>query len=135
MGKRGRKPASELTVRPATGVMVIKRPDPPDYLSEEAQAEWRKVVGGLAADYFGPATHGMLEAFCRDTVATRQVDQRIQNLSEEATVWDWSRLLAMHREEAKAMANIAVRLGIASVSRSSRFTSARPSPGPQPWED
>ena len=103
----------------AGGVLVARRPDPPDHLSDEAAAEWRDVVNSLSADHFSRALHPLLEAYCRHAVAARVIDRLIQELDERegATQSDYGRLLAMHERESRALASIGVRLGIACASR------------------
>jgi len=103
----------------AGGVLVARRPDPPDHLSDEAAAEWRDVVNSLSADHFSRASHPLLEAYCRHAVAARRIDQMLQGLNEEegATRADYDRLLVMHERESRALASIGVRLGIACASR------------------
>ena len=45
MGARGRKSSAELTLlQRAEEVLVVRRPDPPDHLADEARMEWREVV-------------------------------------------------------------------------------------------
>jgi hypothetical protein len=77
----------------------------------------------------------MLEAYCRHTVATRRIDQMLQNLEadEGATRADYDRLLVMHERESRALASIAVRLGIACASR---LQNAKPISGiaGKPWD-
>jgi phage terminase small subunit len=81
MGSRGRKSGAELTlVARAEEVLVARRPDPPDHLSDEAAAEWRDVVNSLSADHFSRASHPLLEAYCRHAVAARRIDQMLQGL-------------------------------------------------------
>jgi phage terminase small subunit len=120
MGSRGRKSGAELTlVARAEEVLVARRPDPPDHLSDEAAAEWRDVVNSLSAEHFSRASHPLLVAFCRHAVAARRIDQMLQGLNEEegATRADYDRLLVMHERESRALASIGVRLGIACASR------------------
>jgi len=119
MGARGRKLGAELTLaQRAEEVLVARRPDPPDHLSDEAAAEWREVVNSLPADHFSRATHPH-EAYCLHAVARRVIDRLIQQLDEResATRADYGRLLVMHERESRALASIGVRLGIACASR------------------
>jgi hypothetical protein len=113
MGSRGRKSGAELTlVARAEDVLVARRPDPPDHLSDEAAAEWRDVVNSLSADHFSRASHPLLEAYCRHAVAARRIDQMLQGLQEEgATRADYDRLLVMHERESRALASIGGEIG------------------------
>ena len=134
MGARGRKSAAELTlVRRTEEVLVVRRPEPPDFLSDEAQAEWIAVVGSVPADHFSRAVQPILEAYCRHAVATRRIDGMLQALDtdEGATRVDYDRLLVMHEREARALTALAVRLGIASAThlKTKPVSGAR-----KPWE-
>ena len=119
MGARGRKSSAELTLAArAEGVLVARRPDPPDHLSDEAATEWREIVNSLPADHFSRATHPMLEAYCRHAVQARQIDRMQQDLdNQEGATPDYDRLLVMRERESRALASIGVRLGIACASR------------------
>jgi phage terminase small subunit len=66
----------------AEEVLVARRPDPPDHLSDEAAAEWRDVVNSLSVDHFSRASHPLLEAYCRHAVAARVIGRLIQELHE-----------------------------------------------------
>jgi hypothetical protein len=83
MGARGRRSSAELTLlQRAEEVFVVRGPDPPDHLSDEARMEWREVVNSLPADHFCRGMHPLLEAYCRSAVAARVIDRLIQGLDE-----------------------------------------------------
>ena len=128
MGARGRKSAAALTLRRPARVLVVERPSPPVSLSDEAAAEWREVVGSLPADHFGRAVQPLLEAYCSNVIAMRDIDQRIQALTgnESDALGRYDRLLTMRGREAGRMAVLAVRLGFACASR---LSSAKPVQG------
>ena len=134
MGARGRKSAAELTtLRPAD---VPAWPDPPAHLSEEVQAEWRAVVTSLPPEYFSPPTFSMLEAYCCHAVMARRIAQRIQKLDKNAPLSEYGRLLSMHNRESRALASIAVRLGLAhSTARPLNGRHQGPRPWDKPWID
>jgi phage terminase small subunit len=135
MGARGRKSASALSlVARAEEVLVVKRPDPPDCLSDEGRAEWREVVNAVPADHFSRAIYPVLEAYCRHAVAARKIDQMARALEDDpvATRADYERLLVMHERESKALATLAVRLGIASATH--LRTKPATGGGRKPWE-
>jgi phage terminase small subunit len=136
MGARGRKSKAELTlVRNRAEVLVLRRPEAPDDLSDEAAAEWREVVASCDADHFSRATYSILAAYCRHAVATRRIDQLIKNMEEgdEWSVGMYDKLLVMHERESRALASLAVRLGIASVSRAAQKIGGSKSYD-KPWE-
>jgi len=66
-------------------------------------------------------------------VAARVIDRLIQGLDERegTTQADYDRLLVMHERESRALASLAVRLGIACASKIQRPIS---SPTSKPWE-
>jgi phage terminase small subunit len=131
MGARGRRSNAELTLLQRAEEVVVRRPDPPDHLSDGARMEWREVVNSLPADHFSRGMHPLLEAYCRSAVAARVIDRLIQELDERegATQADYDRLLVMHEREARALASLAVRLGIACATRGPIS-----SPTSKPWE-
>jgi phage terminase small subunit len=134
MGARGRRSSAELTLlQRAEEVLVVRRPDPPDHLSDEAALEWREVVNSLPADHFSRATHPILEAYCRHAVATRRIDQLIRELEvAEGSRADYDKLLVMHERESRALASLAVRLGIASAMQLQKPKAV--SADRKPWE-
>src|SRR4249919_3863804 len=123
MGARGRKSSAELTlVQRAEEVLVVRRPNPPDCLSDDAAAEWREVVNTFAADHFPRATYPILEAYCCHAAQRRKVRQLIENTEEgEGSVGEYDKLLAMHERESRALAALAVRLNIASATHAKKI--------------
>ena len=95
--------------------------------------EWREVVNSLPADHFCRGMHPLLEAYCRHAVARRYIDRLIQGLDERegARQADYNRLLVMQEREGRALASLAVRLGIACASKIQRPIS---SPTRKLWE-
>ena len=138
MGARGPRPAAALTVVPkGTGVVVVKRPDPPGSLSGEAADEWRVIVASMSADYFVRPMYPVLEAYCMHTAALRDIHRRLTNLDEDdkATVQMYNLLLDMHARESRMLAMQAVRLGLAYATREFKaFGGKKASTGPKPWD-
>lgn len=131
MGARGRKSSAELTVvQRAAEISVVRRPEPPAFMSDEAAAEWRAVVDTFAADHFNRGLQPVLEAYCDHAVARRKIEQLIRNL-EEGDDWTpnrYSYLREMHDRESRSLAALAVRLKIANATHipaSSRAIVAR----------
>jgi len=120
MGARGRKSSAELTVVPS--VLVIRRPEPPACLTDEAAAEWRAVVDTFAADHFNRGLQPVLEGYCEHAAARRKIGQMLKEAEEERddgdapTVASYDRLLLMHERESRALAALAVRLRIANAT-------------------
>lgn len=136
MGARGRKSSAALTiVQRAAEIMVVKRAEPPECLSDEEAAEWREVVGTFPAEHFHRAIHPLLEAYCSHAVARRRIEQLIRNLEEgdEWTPNKYSYLREMHDRESRSLAALAVRLNIATATHVPK--SSRPAPISKPlWE-
>src|SRR5262245_46837718 len=122
MGARGRKSSAELTVAArAAQVLVVKRPEPPEWLSDEAAAEWREVVATFAADHFNRALHPVLEAYCQHAAARRTIGLLLKEAVEEKdgevpSAGYYDKLLVMHERESRALAALSVRLGIATAT-------------------
>ena len=137
MGVRGRKSSTELTlVQRAEEVLVVKRPDPPDFLSEDAQAEWREVVNSLPADHFSRAQHPTLEAYCTSAAERRRIGDWIQDyLANGEGEVSYPKLLEMHDAQARSIAMLGVRLGILSATNVTRVRSLAGGREPKkPWE-
>ena len=139
MGARGRKSRAELTlVQRAEEVLVVRRPEPPEVLSDEAAAEWREVVNSLPADHFSRAVHSMLEGYCTAAAEVRRIDQLIQDLreSDQGSLGAYDKLLAMHDRQMRLVSMLAVRLGIGSATNVTRVRSLAGGRdvGSKPWE-
>jgi hypothetical protein len=83
--------------------------------------EWREVVGTFAADHFNRALHPVLEAYCQHAAARRTIGQLLKEAVEEKdgeapSAGYYDRLLVMHERESRALAALAVRLGIATAT-------------------
>jgi phage terminase small subunit len=136
MGARGRKSSAELTlVRPAEEVLVVKRVDAPQSLSDEAKYEWREVVNSLPADHFSRSVQCLLEAYCCHAVEARKIDGWIQNVEEkEDFLRNYDRLLAMRERETRAAAMLSVRLGLSSATNVTRVRTLAGGREPRkPW--
>jgi hypothetical protein len=59
MGVRGRHGVAELAVIGPSGIETVRRPEPPDELTDEQATEWRAIVNRLGADWFPRETHPM----------------------------------------------------------------------------
>jgi hypothetical protein len=136
VGVRGRKSSAELTlIQRAEEILVVRRPDPPDYLGEEAAAEWRAIVNSMPADHFNRAVQPILEAYCGHAVAVRRIDQLIRDLEDgEGTVGAYARLLTMRGQESRSLGSLAVRLALAYATREFKSFGGKKEGGPRPWE-
>lgn len=132
MGTRGRKSAADLALVTPDG--SVSRPRPPAELTSEQADEWRSVVNSLPAEQFPRAVHGLLAGYCRHAVALRHVGQLIDahEQEEQVDIQTYDRLLKMQERETRCLASIAIRLGIASVTRPD--ISKTPGSLKKPWE-
>lgn len=137
MGARGRVSGAALSVVSGGLVSSIRRPDPPEELSDEQATEWRAVVSRMPAEWFQRETHGLLVQYCRHVVAARRVAQLIaQHEDDDAhfNVDDYDRLLKMQEREGRAMSSLATRMRISQHATYDK-TKKKPIEAPQPWKD
>lgn len=151
MGTRGRTSAAALSVISGGGIETIRRPEPPQELTDEEAVEWRAIVNRLPADWFPAETLPMLSQYCRHTVAARRVATMIEQLdglmadeikggakaaevvlSSAKTV---DRLLKMQERESRCIASLATKM---RISQQTTYDKSRKKGtiGPKkPWED
>lgn len=135
MRTRGRRSAESLAVISSGGIETIRRPEPPDELTDEQAEEWRAVVNRLSADWFPRETHGMLAQYCRHVVAARRVAQLIaaHETSDPFDVEEYDRLLKMQEREGRALSSLSTRM---RLSQQATYDPKRKKPkaAPKPWE-
>ena len=130
MGTRGPKSKNDLTI---VSTRPEKRVTPPDSMSDDAKAEWHRIVSSLPVNHFNQTQLGMLEQYVKHCVEATHISQLIQATTgcEHIDMPHYDRLLKMQERESRILASLAVRLGFAK-------TSAKPGrvqPGPsKPWE-
>ena len=115
MGTRGRHGVAEIAVIGPSGIETVRRPEPPDELTDEQAIEWRAIVNRLAADWFPRETHPMLVQLCRQIVRARRLAQMI-DAAEQADPFDEKAYLDLVRAEE------AVSGSISSLSTRLRIT-------------
>jgi hypothetical protein len=135
--QRGRKSAASLTVISSSDVETLRRPDPPEELTEEQAAEWRAVVNRLPADWFPQETHQLLVQYCRHVVCARRVAQLIEQAeaADELDIVDYARLLRMQEMEGRAMSSLATRMRLTQQATIRAELARKPLVLPKPWED
>lgn len=118
-----------------------ERPEPLPAMLPAAQAEWRRVVDALPADWFGPETWALLEAYCNCVAQMRWLDAEAQKLQAAAahSGLDVS-LYAYYRKqsaaEATLMGNLATKLRITlQASASKDKGKGSTGGGPKPWDE
>lgn len=150
MQQHGRKSAASLAVVTAEGLAEIRRPEPPEELTDDQSHEWRAVVNRLPAEWFPRETHGMLAQYCRHIIAARRVAQMIQTLEDElAKAADegtskaeillqstkaMDRLLKMQEREGRAISSLATRMRISQQSTLDRERKKPTKSAKRPWE-
>jgi hypothetical protein len=133
--KRGRVSAAALTVISPGGIETIRRPAPPDDLSDEQAAEWKAVVNRLPADWFPRETQGMLAQYCRHVVAARRVAQLVKAIEADADfdIVAYDRALKMQEREGRAISSLATRMRITQQTSYDK-SKKKPIQGVKPWE-
>lgn len=150
MQQHGRKSAASLAVVTAEGLAEIRRPEPPQELTDEQSHEWRSVVNRLPAEWFPRETHGMLAQYCRHIVAARRVAQMIETLEDELakaaedgtskadillqSAKTMDRLLKMQEREGRAISSLATRMRISQQSTLDRERKKPTKSAKRPWE-
>lgn len=118
-----------------------QRPEPLVTMSEQAQAEWRRVVDALPVDWFGPETWALLEAYCNSVAQMRWLEAEAAKLQDDVPKNGLDlQLYAYYRKqsaaEATLMANLATKLRITLQASASKDKSKDKGSkgGPKPWE-
>lgn len=135
MGTRGRISAAALSVITPEGVVALRRPEPPEELTEEQAEEWRAIVNRLPADWFPRETHPLLAAYCRHVIAARRVAQLIKHNEggENFSIADYDRLLKCQERESRAVASLSVKMRI-SQSTTYDKSKKKPATNHRPWD-
>src|SRR5690554_1807264 len=136
MGTRGRVSAAALSVILGNGVETVRRPSPPDDLSDEQTEEWRAVVNRMPADWFPRETHGMLAQFCRHVVSARRCAQLVAQIegSEEFDIDAYDKALKMQEREGRAISSLSTRMRISQQATVRAEQARKPSQVRKPWE-
>ena len=135
MGTRGRQSAASMAIVEANPVEAIRRPLPPEELTEEQADEWLSITGRLPADWFPRETHGMLAQYCRHVVAARRVAQLVSEheASSEFDVEVYDRLLKMQEREGRALSSLATRMRLSQQTTYDK-SKKKPAQTRKPWE-
>lgn len=135
MGTRGRQSAASLAVMPTSPTELVRRPVPPEELSEEQSEEWISVVDRMPADWFPRETHGLLAQYCRHVIAARRVAQLIDQAeaADDFSVKDYDRLLKMQEREGRALSSLATRMRL-SQQTTYDAKKKKPEQTRKPWE-
>lgn len=123
------------------GALVKKaRPKPLAAMSAAASAEWLRVVNALPADWFGPETWALLEAYCNSVAQMRWLEAEAVKLqamsaSEGLDLQMYAYYRKQSAAEATLMGNLATKLRITLQASASKDKSKESSGGgPKPWD-
>lgn len=135
MGTRGPRSSAELTVIAGNGVETVRRPEPPQELSDEQSAEWTAIVSRMPADWFPRETHGLLAQYCRHVVAARRIAQLIARTesSDEFDLGEYGELLKIQEREGRAMSSLATRMRLTQQTSYDK-SKKKPASGKRPWD-
>lgn len=141
MGSRGRKSAADLATVPIEP--RIRRPGPPDDLTEPQAELWRAVVARMPPDWFTRETHEIFAAYCRHAVRYRLLSHALDQCPEEKLLdvdglSHYDKTAKAAERESRAMLACARSLRITHQSqydagKAARETRRTPK-GPPPWE-
>lgn len=114
MGERGRKSAASLSVIGPGGVEAVRRPEPPDELTDEQADEWRAVVNRLPAEWLPRETHPLLTQYCRHVVMSRRIAQLVDaaERADDLDIDEYDRLGKMMERESRIIASLATKMRI-----------------------
>jgi len=71
--KPGRKSVAELGVK--VSALEVKRPEPPDELSDEEKATWSIIAATKPADWWRQDTYPLLVAYCSHIENAKRIDR------------------------------------------------------------
>ena len=135
MGSRGRTSSAAIAVIGPHGVETIRRPEPPEELTDEQATIWRMVVNRLPADWFPAETHGLLMQYCRCVIRCRRLAELIDaaEKAEDFDAKEYRDLLRSEEQQSQAMTRLSTKMRInqqSSYDKSKR----KPAPGKRPWD-
>jgi hypothetical protein len=113
MAQRGRK-GSKGTILDIVDLPGERAPPPPE-LSEEVGKLWTDIVRGMRSEWWTPAMAPLLEAYCVQAVFARRLEREMDELPLEASAR--GPLAAMHRDTARTLASLAVKLRMTPSAR------------------
>jgi hypothetical protein len=127
--------AVSLEVIGPGGVETIRRPAPPDALSDEEAEEWRAVVNRLPATWFPRETHSMLTQYCRQVVRSNRIAEMIQHC-EQIEPFDEAKYLVLIEAEEKisrSISSLATRMRLTQLATVRHELARKPPAAKAPW--
>jgi hypothetical protein len=117
----------------------VAPPDPPDELSEDEAAEWRKIVGHMPPDYFRQEVYPILIELCRHICLSRLYYEKLkflnQHMQDKRTISAAIQMARLHALESRIVAMLLARLGVTKrVRQGSMIREIGRQGGRRPWE-
>ena len=80
-----------------SGIETVRRPEPPEDLTDEQATQWRAIVNRMPADHFPRETHQILTQLCRQIVRGNHLAQLI-DAAEKEPEFDYKVYLKLVRQ-------------------------------------
>jgi hypothetical protein len=109
--KPGRKSAAELGVK--ISALSVRRPDPPEELSDNEKETWKAVTATKPPDWWRPDTYPLLISYCKHVQNVKHVDLLIETFNFDGIKNDFDlwpcldKLLRARDRESRAFVNLA----------------------------
>lgn len=118
MGTRGRTSAASLSVVTRDNFEAIRRPRPPDELTDEQARIWREIVDQLPADWFRRENFPLLVQYCRHVSRARHLAQLIERVQDDPNFGAdaYAKLLQTEEQQSRALAALATRMRLSQQS-------------------
>lgn len=135
MRTRGRKSAASLSVISGSGIEPVRRPEPPEELTDEQAGEWRSICNSLPADWFRRETYALLAQYCRHVVTSRRIAQLIEaaEAASEFDLLEYDRLGKMAERESRILASLATKMRISQQATYDK-SKKKPTQAKRPWD-
>jgi hypothetical protein len=137
MKSRGRKSAeAQALALLAQPVEQIQRPDAGYDLSDEATAEWWKIVNRMPASWFPAETHAALTQLCRLIVRCRRLAQLAEQMekSEDFDAAEYRALIKAEGDASRVVLSLMTKLRLTQQSRLNPTVQV-PVTTPRPWRE
>ena len=113
--KPGPKSAAELSVK--ISALEVKRPDPPEELSDDEKTTWKAVTATKPTDWWRPDTFPLLTAYCTHIENAKRIDRLLIAVRSDEYMNDaldfteylncLDKLLRARDRESRALVNLA----------------------------
>jgi hypothetical protein len=93
-----------------SSVEVVRRLQPPDELTDEQRVEFRRVVGGMPAEWFSVGNMAMLVQYCRHVVMARRVGEQIEEVILHGKAEELERLMRVQDVQSNILNRLMISL-------------------------